>query len=597
MENINNVLFVSHKENKCGVYQFGNNIGHALKKSKKFNFIYVECSSVKELKQFVSKYKPTCIIYNYHVSTLSWLNKKITFNFDIPQIGIIHEATQKVVDSKESDFFDFYIAPDPTLISKNAIVYKTGRLLHLNKIKKENNNSLINNDIPIIGSFGFASYNKNFDLLVKLVCESFDEAIIRLNIPFAHFGDKDGISAKKVVSDCQEIIKSYKNIKLMCTHDFLSKQELLDFLNSNIINVFLYTDDKNRGISSVIDYALSVRVPIAISNNSTMFRHIENASPSIVLTEKNRLSNIIENGTKPLEEYYNEWTEDNLIWDYERIVSDVLNKYNKKNRYDLKQKIIKAVLKNIFGYVARSTINNWAYNIKNYEDSILEYNPNIKYEEIDIPSEKLLYNRILNDEARVLYKSAIEFLEKVLPKWIERKPERANIQQGFMLDTVIRLSKNIPDPKILSVGCFEDTAWGAIKKLGYNIAGVDPVLNYDLDTYLSKPSVKNKYFDIVFSTSVIEHVEDDLTFLKNMCQLTKIDGYIIITCDFKEGYQEGDHKPVVDYRFYTKEYLTNLISNISNCVLLDGPNWACPNPDFEWDIYKYTFASVVLKKR
>lgn len=592
MKILNNVLFISHKEKQCGVYQFGYYIGRALKNSKKYNFIYVECSSLIELNQFVKKYKPICMIYNYHVSTLSWLNYKITFNYNIPQIGMLHEATQQVADSIKNDFFDFYIAPDPTLILKNPIVYKTGRLLLPSSLEKKNNNS----SIPIIGSFGFGSYNKNFDLLVKKVCEEFDEAIIRLNIPFANFGDKDGSSAKKAVSDCQEIVKDYQNIKLLYSHDFLSEQELLDFLNSNTINAFLYSDVGNRGISSIIDFALSVRVPIAISNNSTMFRHIKNASPSIVFSEENGFRNIIKNETKPLEEFYNEWTEENLIWDYERIVSDVIKKYNRKSRYDLKKRIKRFLRKKLYGTIAPS-INNWSYQIQSYEDYILEYNPNIKYEEADIPSRSILYNRILNNEARGIYKSSIEFLEKFLPKWIERKPERANIQQGFMLDTIVRLAKNISDPKILSVGCFEDTAWGALKILGYDVSGIDPVLNYDLDTYLSKPSVKINNFDIVFSTSVIEHVKDDLVFLKDMCILTKKGGYIILTCDFKEGYKDGDPKPVVDYRFYTKEYLNDLISNIKDFILIDRSDWDCPNPDFEWDIYKYTFAAVVLQKK
>lgn len=587
---LNSVLFVSHKEKQCGVYQFGYSIGRALKHSKKYNFIYVECSSLNELNYYIKKHKPICTIYNYQGDTLPWLNGRITFNNKMPEIGIIHEVTQKIADCSSNDFFDFYIASDPTLVLKNPLVYKTGRLLlRSNRVSKTS-------DIPIIGSFGFGSPNKNFDLLVQNVCDEFEEAIIRLNISFAEFGDKDGNSSKKIVSDCIEIVKKYPSIKLLCSHDFLNEQELLDFLNSNTINVFLYSDDGNRGISSVIDFALSVRVPIAISHNSSMFRHINNTSPSIVISDKNGLKNIIRNGTKPLERYYNEWTEENLVWDYERIVSDVIkkNKYRRVQFYPLRR--VKRFLKKYLFIPLTTGINRWSYAVQDYKDTILEYNKTLKFEVADIPDEKLLYNRILNDEARYLYNSSTDALKKIIPNWMERKIDRANIQQGFMLDTIVRLSKNISNPKILCVGCFEDTAYGALQILGYDIFGIDPVLNYELDTYLTKPSVKNKYFDIVFSTSVIEHVEDDLMFLKKMCLLTKKGGYIILTCDFKEGYKIGDPKPNVCYRFYTKEHLNNLLSNIEDCIVLDKPHWDCPNPDFDGGKTMYTFATVVLQK-
>ena len=157
MAELKKVLFVSHKDKQCGVYQFGYNIGRALKKSKKFKFIYIECTSLRDLNYFVRKYKPDCTIYNYQGATQPWLTSKITEDFSMPQIAIIHEITQQVSDTSTDYFFDAYIAPDPTLILKNPIVYKTGRLLIKNKLKKTRNY------IPTIGSFGFASPNKNFD--------------------------------------------------------------------------------------------------------------------------------------------------------------------------------------------------------------------------------------------------------------------------------------------------------------------------------------------------------------------------------------------------------------------------------------------------
>jgi SAM-dependent methyltransferase len=592
MPRLDKVLFVSHKEKQCGVYQFGYNIGQALKKSKKYKFIYVECSSPDELNDYVHKYKPICLIYNYQGDTLPWVNSRVTFRYKIPQIGMIHEVSQKVADSTTNYPFDAYIAPDPTLILKNPIVYKTGRLLLKNRLSRKHNN------IPIIGSFGFGSPNKNFDLLVKKVGSEFGKAIIRLNVSFARFGDEDGSSARKAISKCITIAKQYPKIKFEYSHDFLDQQQLLEFLNSNTLNAFLYSDKGNKGISSVIDFALSVKIPIAVSGDSCMFRHVQNAQPSIVLSDKNGFKDIIKNGIKPLGEFYNEWTEENLVWDYERIVNDVVTKVGNKRSFGyLVWSGINFLIRKLIGNLTPVN-NNWSGFINDYKDIILKPNLKLDYECVNISSEKTSFNRILDNEARRLYKHSIKALYKIIPEWMGRKNKKANVQQGFVLDTVVKLSKNRRNQRIMSVGCFEDTAYGALKILGYDVVGIDPVLNYDLDTYLSKPSVKKEGFDIVFSTSVIEHVKDDSTFLKNMCALARKGGYIIFTCDFKEGYKEGDLKPGSDFRFYTKERLGYLISQADNCVLADKPKWNCPKPDFDWGMgrNKYTFASVVLRK-
>ncbi len=97
--------------------------------------------------------------------------------------------------------------------------------------------------------------------------------------------------------------------------------------------------------------------------------------------------------------------------------------------------------------------------------------------------------------------------------------------------------------KILSVGAFEDTAAIALKKLGFQIEFIDPVINYDLSTFMTKPSVKEQSYDIIISTSVIEHVEDDEKFIQDIAYLLKVGGWGILTCDFNNDYKEGDDIP------------------------------------------------------
>jgi len=74
-----------------------------------------------------------------------------------------------------------------------------------------------------------------------------------------------------------------------------------------------------RGLSSTIDYSLSVKKPIAI-NDSNMFRHINNVTPSINVNNTS-IKEIIINGFAPLEKIYDEYSNKNFIKKYETILT------------------------------------------------------------------------------------------------------------------------------------------------------------------------------------------------------------------------------------------------------------------------------------
>jgi hypothetical protein len=77
------------------------------------------------------------------------------------------------------------------------------------------------------------------------------------------------------------------------------------------------------GISSVIDAALAVRRPIAITK-SGMFRHIFDIVPNICI-EYSSFKNIIEQGVSHLEELCEKWSEEKFIENYENILKDFLS--------------------------------------------------------------------------------------------------------------------------------------------------------------------------------------------------------------------------------------------------------------------------------
>ena len=238
------ILVISHKEQRCGIYQYALNITEALKKSSRYNFSYAECSNEGELKTIISKTNPAAIIYNYYPATMPWLTGMITRQFQIPQLGIMHEVTQEEADNADRAMFDFHLCPDLTLKENNPIVFKTKRLIppyiNLKNIP----------DIITIGSFGFGFGDKGFERIIEIVQKEFDKAIIKLLLPFNDVVDRNGrLFTLATAQRCRHLVTK-PGIQLVIKHDFLDKQALLDFLASNTMNAFFYDVNKCRGISS-----------------------------------------------------------------------------------------------------------------------------------------------------------------------------------------------------------------------------------------------------------------------------------------------------------------------------------------------------------
>lgn len=605
------ILFVTHKPKQCGVYEFGKSVFNVISTSGKYNFIKAECESFDELNKAITQHNPAAIIYNYHPSVLPWLCSKISkgvyrnniSGIKAVQIGIIHEITQSVADTatgygnkfilgpsskKLNSLFDFYIAADPTLLLKNPLVFKTGRLI------PEFTKQVTEPDIVTIGSFGFATPKKGFEKLVQKVHDEFDEAVIRINMPAADFSDADGDNAKLIASTCLSLVTK-PGIKLKITHQFMSDNELLDFLAGNSMNVFMYEDIEGRGISSAVDNALAVKKPIAVSR-CPMFRHILQAKPSVCIDD-NSLKTILQNGFTSLARIAKDWTSANLRWEYERILDAAMAKA--QNPEKPKMGIVRTVQS--FGnrlFTLPDKSFTWLRNTAAVTEDDLSKVSAAKYIPVTLTTAKGL-NRILDDEARQLYKPAEEKLFELVPKTMSKKIGRANVQQAFVFDTVYRHLDKYNNPKLLCVGSYEDTASMALQRMGYTVEDIDPMINYFLQEYYTKPSTLKNSYDIVFSTSVIEHDPDDESFIKCVSGLLAPGGIAVITCDYKDGWKSGDLKPEVDARFYTKADLEKrLLYCIPDCELVDSPQWDCLNPDFNYlGKYQYTFATFVIRKK
>ena len=205
------------------------------------------------------------------------------------------------------------------------------------------------------------------------------------------------------------------------------------------------------------------------------------------------------------------------------------------------------------------------------------------------------YNRLLTDKDREALQFRVDEMIKYCPEMMNRKISRANVQQAFVLDTVYNYIGD-EDPRILCIGCFDDTAYESLLVQRYDIEGIDPEINHDLKTYYDKFSEEKE--DIIFATSVLEHVHDDEEFMSYFCDLLKPNGIGILTMDFNNDYKDGDSVPDTVIRQYTKYDLEVRLMNVLSkygCKLVDNPNWN-GEPDFVHQGHLYSFATLVFKK-
>jgi len=303
------ILLLNHKEKRCGIYQYGFRIGNILNKATSFIFKYEEINSVVEYDNVVNNFNPDIIIYNYYDITMPFLNDYEIKKYNSIKHTYIHHA------GNYSRYFEYIIQSDPTIVETKNSISLPRPLFENYELEYKNNN------IPTIGSFGFGFYDKGFDKICTLVNNEFDAAVLNLHITFSYYADNFGDMAKKIADICKSKITK-PNIILNITHDFLTDEQMLNFLSNNDVNIYLY-DDAPKGISSVIDYSLSVQRPLII-NKTYMFKHLHSVNDNLCI-EKNNIKNIINNGCNDTDIFRDMWSNENLIKKIEKLITIIYN--------------------------------------------------------------------------------------------------------------------------------------------------------------------------------------------------------------------------------------------------------------------------------
>jgi hypothetical protein len=322
-----NIFIVNNSKEACGVYQYGKRFANIACKSVKYNFMYFELDSEEEFSFLVNQHNPEAIIYNYLGGTLPWVTPTLVQKYrekDVKQYLIVHNT--------QFSFFDYYLHQNPYHKNIDNHNFSLARPL----IDYQNIDYKKNNDILQIGTFGFGLTCKHIPEICSLINEQlFDKKVqINLHLTEAYYSpNADTINS--IEKECLDKI-THDNIKLNVTRNFLSDKEMLDFLYQNDLNIFFYENYSfYNGISSSVDYALSVKKPIAICK-SNMFSHIWDVEPSICV-EDNSLLSIINNGFAPLEEKYNSWTNDKFLNILESIIEKTTDNKNMNFNSDAKQ--------------------------------------------------------------------------------------------------------------------------------------------------------------------------------------------------------------------------------------------------------------------
>lgn len=203
------------------------------------------------------------------------------------------------------------------------------------------------------------------------------------------------------------------------------------------------------------------------------------------------------------------------------------------------------------------------------------------------------FNRILDDAARLEFAEDIEEMRRLAPDVMARKIERANVQQAFVFRAVQALADR-DTSSILAVGALDDTAWAALTRKGWPMHAIDSAWGSPLALHHASLGGQPSY-DLIFATSVVEHVEDDEAFVRQIAELTRPDGLVVLTMDFDPDWQLGMPKPSEDCRLYAARDVARLLRAMPGFQIVDEYDWDGAI-DFEYAGCRYAFATLVAEK-
>lgn len=269
-------LFINTRKAQCSIYKSGVQVFHALQGSENWTLDYVEIPNISKEDLYrgdividgEKKDPYDVLIFNYHDITMRGMEGFYSENFgNLPSIRyslILEVEPNNPYSRLFDDSFHGYLVLDPTLKFSDPRFHAFPRPIPSFELPRAEH------DIPVIGSFGFATQDKYFDRIVAAVSKEFDRARVRINIPVATYADPDNRAFNQIRDLC--LAAAGPGIEVIITRDFMDDDQLVRWCAENSINCFFY--DRNMpGLAAVTDQAIASGAPLAVSNCNT-FRHI-----------------------------------------------------------------------------------------------------------------------------------------------------------------------------------------------------------------------------------------------------------------------------------------------------------------------------------
>lgn len=262
-------VYLNQPQAQCSIYESGMMVFRALENSDRYTLEYFALSP--ETAHAIPK--ADFYIMNYHHATMQWLDTASVRALPGKVLTVVLEMLPgNPFVYVSPDHFDAYVVLDPTIAIEHPHVYAFPRPLEAQAASAP----YTEKEIPWIGSFGFSTPGKGFELVVDAVNREFDRAKVRINIPPGTFADSHAALlqrrnyAEYLTELCTRVAKP--GIEVEVTQAFMSKQELIDWCAQNTLNCFLYCRNQ-PGLSATTDQCISAGRPLAVSANET-FRHL-----------------------------------------------------------------------------------------------------------------------------------------------------------------------------------------------------------------------------------------------------------------------------------------------------------------------------------
>jgi len=257
------ILFLNCLKAQCSIWNSGLMVYHALKQSPNYQIDYFEVDRTK----FVIPADYDVFVFNYHPATMGWLDTQCLQRLNgIKLVVVLEMYPNDPYPSCPRDVFDGYLVLDPTMRHEDKNVFAFPRPLEMFQPQK----TYANPPVPVIGTFGFATPGKGFEKVVDAVNKEFGAAIVRINIPHGTYVPQSESYAKELAEAC--VARAKKGVDVRVTHEYMTKQQLVDWCAENTLNCFLY-DRSLPGLAATTDQAILSMRPLAVSPNDS-FRHI-----------------------------------------------------------------------------------------------------------------------------------------------------------------------------------------------------------------------------------------------------------------------------------------------------------------------------------